>query len=309
MSDGFTTTFLVGRFCCFRIAAVAKIATWWPERDTVTDTPTHGPTHKAPPNGPTHLADVDGGVRQALGEVEDAVGGEGQVLAELQQQQVGSHVLELPGPERAAGAQVTPRPPDPGPDLQVSVLQAVQQVVDQLLVLPVEQSRVRAVLLGDAGTCRHLPASPPPRSGPSGAAAPPPAPPQTAAPSGAEDGRTGPAERPSSGSLRLPGQPQGAGQARGGRRPRRGGAAHREVDAYGVVLPVDAIDDVIEQASQGRLLQGHGRGQAAAHQRGPHLAHTVPVTGPGLGRAGVEHQQAVERALEEWVRPRLASLA
>lgn len=73
------------------------------------------------------------------------------------------------------------------------------------------------------------------------------------------------------------------------------------MDPDGVVLPVDAVDDVIEQMSDGGLLQGHGWRQAAADQSGPHLAHVVPVPGTGVQSAAVDGQQAVERALRQRV--------
>lgn len=72
------------------------------------------------------------------------------------------------------------------------------------------------------------------------------------------------------------------------------------------MLPLDPFDDVIEQVSEGRLVQGRGWGQTAADQRGPHLAHAVPVPGPPVQRAGLEGQQAVERALQQSLKLSLA---
>lgn len=86
-------------------------------------------------------------------------------------------------------------------------------------------------------------------------------------------------------------------------------AAHGKVDPNGVVLPVDTVDDVVQQVSDGGLLQGHGWRQAAADQSGPHLAHIVPVPGAGVQSAAVEGQQAVEGALRERVNLSGAQLA
>lgn len=134
----------MGRFSCFNIPAIAKIATWWSGVEalglagvplTLSSTQTQ-----------TDLSYVDGVVREALSEVQDAIGGEGVVISELQRQQICSHVLKLPGPERPAhGRSVTQERElqllQAWWNLQISVLQAVQQVVDQLLVFPVEPRR------------------------------------------------------------------------------------------------------------------------------------------------------------------------
>lgn len=76
-----------------------------------------------------------------------------------------------------------------------------------------------------------------------------------------------------------------------------GQAPHGEEDPDGVVLPVDPVGDVVQQPSDGRLLQGHGGREAAAHQGGPHLAHTVPVPHTGQGQAAMHAQQAVQSPL------------
>lgn len=93
-----------------------------------------------------HLPYADGVVHEALGEEEDGIWRQRVILPQLERQQVCGHVLELPGPTRAhthihtlylnlcasilAGSHAEK-------NLQIFVFQAVQKVVDQLLVLPV----------------------------------------------------------------------------------------------------------------------------------------------------------------------------
>ena len=74
---------------------------------------------------------------------------------------------------------------------------------------------------------------------------------------------------------------------------------HRKVKAYRLVLPVDLVCDVIEEPSNGGLLQGHGRGETTAHQSRPHLPDTVPVSPTGQTHPPVHPQQTVQRALEK----------
>lgn len=74
-------------------------------------------------------------------------------------------------------------------------------------------------------------------------------------------------------------------------------AAYSGIDSYGVVLAKDPVDDVVQQPSNGGLLQGHGGRQAAADQGGPHLADAVPVPRTGQGGGAVCAQQAVESTL------------
>lgn len=97
MSDGLMTTFFVGRFSCFSTAAIAKIATWRSGMDADIS-PCFPPTFR-PHRRKTDLSYVDGVVREALSEVQDAVGGEGVIVSELQRQQICRHVFKLPGPE------------------------------------------------------------------------------------------------------------------------------------------------------------------------------------------------------------------
>lgn len=73
--------------------------------------------------------------------------------------------------------------------------------------------------------------------------------------------------------------------------------AHSETDPSGVVLPVDPVSDVIEQPSNGGLLQGHSGRQAAADQSRPHFPNTVPVPRACQGDTTVYTQQAVECTL------------
>lgn len=76
-------------------------------------------------------------------------------------------------------------------------------------------------------------------------------------------------------------------------------AAHGEVDPAGVVLAMDPVGDVVEQAADGGLLQGHGGRQAAADQGGPFLADAVPVPRAGQVDTAVHSQQAVQSALSD----------
>lgn len=73
--------------------------------------------------------------------------------------------------------------------------------------------------------------------------------------------------------------------------------AHSETDPSGVVVPVYPVGDVVEQPSNGGLLQGHGGRQAAADQSRPHFPNTVPVPRAGQGNTTVYTQQAVECTL------------
>lgn len=95
-----------------------------------------------------HLPYADGVVHEALGEEEDGIWRQRVILPQLERQQVCGYVLELPGPTHThartrtytlylhlcasilAGSHA-------GKNLQIFVFQAIQKVVDQLLVLPV----------------------------------------------------------------------------------------------------------------------------------------------------------------------------
>lgn len=76
-------------------------------------------------------------------------------------------------------------------------------------------------------------------------------------------------------------------------------AAHGEIDPAGVVLAMDPVDDVVEQAADGGLHQAHGGRQPAADQSGPLLPDTVPVPRTGQVDTAVHSQQAVQSALND----------
>lgn len=74
-------------------------------------------------------------------------------------------------------------------------------------------------------------------------------------------------------------------------------SAYSEADPNGVVLAMDPVCDVVQQAPNGQLLQGHWGRQTTANQSGPHLPHTVPVPYTGHREATVCTQKAVESTL------------
>lgn len=74
--------------------------------------------------------------------------------------------------------------------------------------------------------------------------------------------------------------------------------AHSKIDPYGVMLAMDPVSDLIEQSTNGLLLQGHGGRQATADQSGPHLPDTVPVPRTGQTKTTVQTQQTVQSTLK-----------
>lgn len=76
-------------------------------------------------------------------------------------------------------------------------------------------------------------------------------------------------------------------------------AAHGEIDPDGVVLPMDPVSDVVKQASDGGLLQGHSGRQATADQSWPHFTDAVPVSRTGQRDTAVDSQQAVQSTLSK----------
>ncbi len=63
------------------------------------------------------------------------------------------------------------------------------------------------------------------------------------------------------------------------------------------MLAMDPVGDVVQQSTDGGLLQGHGGRQATADQCGPHLPDAVPVPHTGQRGTTVHSQQAVESTL------------
>jgi len=72
---------------------------------------------------------------------------------------------------------------------------------------------------------------------------------------------------------------------------------YREVDADCLVLPVDLVGEVVEQADDGGLLQGHGAAEARAHDGRPRQRDAVPVVQVAQTHATVAAQQTVQGAL------------
>lgn len=68
---------------------------------------------------------------------------------------------------------------------------------------------------------------------------------------------------------------------------------YREVDSDGLVLPVDFVGEVVEEAHDGGLLQRHGRAEAGAHDGGPRQGDAFPVVQVGQTHAAVVTQKAV----------------
>lgn len=74
-----------------------------------------------------------------------------------------------------------------------------------------------------------------------------------------------------------------------GRRP----FPYREVDTDGLILPMDFVGEIIEEAHDGGLLQGHGRAEARAHDGGPRQGDALPVVQVGQAHSTVVAQKAV----------------
>lgn len=70
--------------------------------------------------------------------------------------------------------------------------------------------------------------------------------------------------------------------------------SYAEVDANGLVLALDLVGEVVQEAYNGGLLQGHGLAEAGAHHSGPVHSHTVPVMQVGQAHAAVVAKQAVQ---------------
>lgn len=73
--------------------------------------------------------------------------------------------------------------------------------------------------------------------------------------------------------------------------------AHSKIDPDGLMLAMDPVNDVVEQSSDGGLLQGHSGREATADQSGPHLPDAVPVPRTGQRHTTVCAQQAVKCTL------------
>ena len=72
---------------------------------------------------------------------------------------------------------------------------------------------------------------------------------------------------------------------------------YREVDADGLVLPVDLVCEVVKQADDGGLLQGHGGAEPRVHDGRPRQGDAVPVVQVGKAHATVVPQETVQGTL------------
>ena len=80
--------------------------------------------------------------------------------------------------------------------------------------------------------------------------------------------------------------------------------AYREVDADGLVLPVDLVCQVVKQADDGGLLQGHGGAEPRVYDGRPRQGDAVPVVQVGEAHAAVVPQETVQGALRKEARTR-----
>lgn len=69
--------------------------------------------------------------------------------------------------------------------------------------------------------------------------------------------------------------------------------SYREVDANGLILPMDFVSEIIEEAHNGGLLQRHGWAEARAHNSRPRQSNALPVVQVSQAHSAVVPQKAV----------------
>lgn len=69
--------------------------------------------------------------------------------------------------------------------------------------------------------------------------------------------------------------------------------SYREVDANGLILAMDFVSKIIEEAHNGGLLQRHGWTEARAHNSRPRQSNALPVMQVGQAHSAVVPQKAV----------------
>lgn len=77
-----------------------------------------------------------------------------------------------------------------------------------------------------------------------------------------------------------------------------GRVSYSKVDANGLVLAVDLVSEVVKQADDGGLLQGHSWAESWADDGRPGQGDAVPVVQVGQAHPTVVPQETVQGTLE-----------